>query len=66
MSLAVTLGSHRNSSITSFFSCASVFISKPFIAKGEKRADVVQHRKVFNHVGLLVIEPPGTAGLPSI
>jgi len=25
-----------------------------------------EHRKVFNHVGLLVIEPPGTTGLLSI
>jgi len=25
---------------------------------------VVEHSKVFDHVGLLVSEPPGTAGLP--
>ena len=29
----------------------------------EKKADVVEHPQVFDHVGLLVNEPPGTAGL---
>jgi hypothetical protein len=29
-----------------------------------KKADVVGHLEVFNHVGLLVNEPPGTAELP--
>jgi hypothetical protein len=28
-----------------------------------KKADVAEHPKVFNHVGLLANEPPGTAGL---
>ena len=28
-----------------------------------KKADVAEHPKVFDHVGLLVNEPPGTAGL---
>jgi len=28
-----------------------------------KKADVAEHPEVFHHVGLLVIEPPGTAGL---
>jgi len=31
-----------------------------------KKADVAKHPKVFDHVGLLVNEPPGTAGLLSI
>jgi hypothetical protein len=31
-----------------------------------KKADVAEHPKVFDHVGLLVNEPPGTAGLLSI
>src|SRR5208337_3332645 len=31
-----------------------------------KKADVVQHPEVFDHVGLLVNGPPGTAGLPFI
>jgi hypothetical protein len=28
-----------------------------------KKADVVQHPKAFDHVGLLFNEPPGIAGL---
>jgi hypothetical protein len=31
-----------------------------------KIADVGEHPGVFAHVGLLVNEPPGTAGLPFI
>jgi hypothetical protein len=31
-----------------------------------KKADVVEYPKVFDHVGLLFNEPPGTAELPSI
>jgi hypothetical protein len=31
-----------------------------------KKTGVVAHPKVFDHVGLLVNEPPGTAGLPFI
>jgi hypothetical protein len=30
----------------------------------EKEADVAEHRKLFNHVGLLVNEPPVPAELP--
>jgi hypothetical protein len=29
-----------------------------------KKADVAEHPEVFDHVGLLVNGPPGTAGLP--
>jgi hypothetical protein len=32
--------------------------------KAKKKADVVEHPEVFDHVGLLVTEPPGTVGLP--
>jgi hypothetical protein len=32
-------------------------------ATENKKADVAEHPKVFNHVGLLTNEPPGTAGL---
>jgi hypothetical protein len=32
----------------------------------KKKADVAEHLGVFDHVGLLVNEPPGTAGLPFI
>ena len=28
-----------------------------------KKADVAEYPEVFDHVGLLVIEPPGKAGL---
>jgi hypothetical protein len=28
-----------------------------------KKADVVEHREVFDYVGLLVNKPPGQAGL---
>jgi hypothetical protein len=28
-----------------------------------KKADVVEHPKAFDHIGLLVNEPPGRAGL---
>jgi hypothetical protein len=31
--------------------------------RAKKKADVVEHPRVFDHVGLLVIEPPGKAGL---
>ena len=31
-----------------------------------KKADVLKHPKVFQHVGLLVNQPPGMAGLPLV
>jgi hypothetical protein len=31
-----------------------------------KKADVAEHPKAFNHVGLLVNKPPGAAGSLSI
>jgi hypothetical protein len=34
--------------------------------RSEKKADVVEHPEVFDHIGLLVDEPPGTAELPFI
>jgi hypothetical protein len=33
------------------------------LRQSTKKADVAEHPKVFHHVGLLVIEPPGRAGL---
>jgi hypothetical protein len=33
---------------------------------GTQKADVAEHPEAFDHVGLLVNEPPGTAGLLSI
>jgi len=32
----------------------------------DKKTDVVEHPQVFDHVGLLVNWPPGTAELPFI
>jgi hypothetical protein len=32
--------------------------------ESEKKAGVVEHPGVFDHAGLLVNGPPGTAGLP--
>ncbi len=31
-----------------------------------KKADVAEHFWVFDHVGVLVNEPPGNAGLPFV
>ena len=31
-----------------------------------KKADVAEHQEVFDHIGLLVNEPPGTTGLLSV
>jgi hypothetical protein len=31
-----------------------------------KKADVLEHPKVFQHVGLLVSQPPGMTGLPPV
>ncbi len=31
-----------------------------------KKADVLKHPKVFQHVGILVSQPPGMAGLPPV
>jgi hypothetical protein len=31
-----------------------------------KKTDVAKHPEAFDHVGLLVNEPPGTSGLPFI
>jgi len=32
----------------------------------KKKADVVEHSEVFDHIGLLVNGSPGTPGLPFI
>jgi hypothetical protein len=37
-----------------------------FCAAKTKKADVAEHPRVFDHVGLLINELPGTAGLPFI
>jgi hypothetical protein len=43
-------------------------ISPPFLnsTESKKKADVVEHPEVFDHIGLLVNELPSTAGLPFI
>jgi hypothetical protein len=38
-------------------------IASVFHRQEQKKADVADHPKVFDHVGLLTNEPPGTAGL---
>jgi hypothetical protein len=35
-------------------------------ACSEKKTDVLEHLKVFDHVGVLANEPPGLAGLPFV
>jgi hypothetical protein len=37
---------------------------RPSRTAANRKADVVEHLEVFDHVGLLVNEPPGAAGLP--
>jgi hypothetical protein len=36
------------------------------LGRSAKKTDVSEHLWVFDHVGLLVNEPTGTAGLPFI
>jgi hypothetical protein len=43
-----------------------VTAGRPAPLRANKKADVVEHREVFDHVGLLVNEPPGRAGLPFV
>jgi hypothetical protein len=44
--------------------CVTVFMG--YLGTSKQKTDVVEHPKVFDHVGLLVSEPPSTAGLPFI
>jgi hypothetical protein len=39
-------------------------IEKPSLQRN-KNADVMEYPEVFDHIGILVDEPPGLAGLPS-
>jgi len=41
-------------------------VSGPLRASTNEKADVADHPTVIGHVGLLVDEPPGPAGLPFI
>jgi hypothetical protein len=40
--------------------------TRPHAASEAKKAGVAEHLQAFDHAGLLVNEPPGTAGLPFI
>jgi hypothetical protein len=53
------------------FACCNNFVRnvpKKLLVWGHsnKKTDVAKHPEVFGHVGLLVNEPPGLAGLPFI
>ena len=52
----------RNHSPVTLF----LFGCKRFTSPRKKKADVAEHPKVLDHVGLLTNEPPGTAELLSI
>jgi hypothetical protein len=43
-----------------------VFLLGRYTCPQAKKADAVKHHKVFNHVGLLFDEPPGTAESPFV
>ncbi len=36
------------------------------LKRNDEKADAAEHPKEFDHIGLLVNEPPGTAGLSFI
>jgi hypothetical protein len=40
-----------------------LFVADVLVLARTKKADVAEHLEVSCHVGLLVNEPPGTAGL---
>ena len=48
------------------FIAAVLCACNPARHRKQKKTDVVEHSKAFDHVGLLVTGPPGTAGLPFI
>jgi hypothetical protein len=45
---------------------SKVGVRRAWRAAKNKKADMVEHPEVFDHVGLLASEPPGLAGLPFI
>jgi hypothetical protein len=59
----VTAGSHRSSSITSFFSCASVFITKSLFALSKKKPTRQNTRRYSNASAYSTLRPPTPAGL---
>jgi hypothetical protein len=56
---SVRLVANRNRSCQRLFPLGHKHLFSP----RTKKADVAEHPKVFDHVGLLVNEPPGKAGL---
>jgi hypothetical protein len=70
--LSVTLGIQRGCFVHRHSAtCLCTFLcedrpSGPRRPPRTKKADVIEHPKVFDHVGLLVNEPPGSAELLSI
>lgn len=46
--------------------CAETSVGSPAITTENEKADVMEHLRVFDHVGLLCNKPTGTAGLPFI
>jgi hypothetical protein len=46
-----------------FQTTASLVVASVSLRRKQKKADMAEHPEAFGHVGLLVNEPPGTAGL---
>jgi hypothetical protein len=53
-----------NSQLGGVYRVPPSWLQATLATASEKKADVAQHPRVFDHVGLLVIGPPGTAELP--
>lgn len=49
-----------------FRATASLVVVTVSLRQEKKKADMTEHPKAFDHVGLLVNGLPGTAGLPFI
>ena len=56
--MTLSTGSNPDTSSTAEAECTSYVVRR-----ATKKADVAEHPQVFDHVGLLVNEPPGTAEL---
>ena len=61
-SFPVSIGYCIGSELDTIFRHCGTFL----LGKKTKKADVAEHPEVFDHVGLLTNEPPGTTGLLSI
>jgi len=60
------IGPSESQSVCVSIQCLPRDLVRPVPLRTKKKADVVEHPEVFSHVGLLVNEPPGHAGLPFI